>query len=80
MRSIDPPQQQEIEVATSLLVFNSLSKSLDSSHLLDRLVYPQILQQLKRRSIALHTADFVALLMPEARAHCRRFWNESEPE
>jgi hypothetical protein len=66
VRVVDPPPQQEIEVATSLLVFNSLSKSLDNPHLLDRLVHPQILQQLKRSNAPLHKEQVRALLMPEA--------------
>jgi uncharacterized protein (UPF0297 family) len=66
VRPLDPPQQHEIEVATSLLVFTSLSKSLDSPHLLDRFVYPQILQVLKRSSKQLYPAEIVPTLFPEA--------------
>jgi hypothetical protein len=66
VRTLDPPQQREIEVATSLLVFNSLSKSLDSPHLLDRFVYPQLLQALKRSANPLHPAEFASTLFPDA--------------
>lgn len=65
LRTLDPPEQNEIEVATSLLVFNSLSKSIESPHLLDRLIRPQVLQQLKKSAIALHNSDFIPLLIPE---------------
>jgi hypothetical protein len=66
VRPLDPPSQQDIEVATSLLVFNSLGKSLDTPHLLDRLVYPQILQKLKQHGGELRLEEFASLLMPEA--------------
>ncbi len=65
LRTIDPPEQQEIDVATSLLVFNSLSKTLESPHLLDRLIRPQILQQLNKSVSVLNNSAFVPLLIPE---------------
>jgi hypothetical protein len=66
IRPVDLLPQEEIEVATSLLVFNSLNKSIDDVHLLDRLVYPQILQNLRAKTSPAHKGDICASLVPDA--------------
>ena len=66
VRPVDPPPQEEVEVATSLLVYNSLNKSLDDGHILDRLVYPQILQKLRRSVAPTQKSEVQTSLVPEA--------------
>ncbi|HEV7280422.1 MAG TPA: SIR2 family protein [Pirellulaceae bacterium] len=66
VQHLEPPPQDEIEAATSLLVYNSLSRTLDSASLLDRLVRPQVLQQLRRCEDGCSEGRVQQALVPES--------------